>query len=267
MIQNVAPFYPKVRKMEFHFEGWRNAIHQVVLRSFTRRAIQIADCVVALSKSTKDLIEKDSGKTGIDYLYHGRDLDFSSEAPIPLGMPAKPFFLFVSSIYVYKGLEYLIEALCTFPELPPVVIIGKVFEPGYFNAMMELAERKGVKDRLIFVGDVKYRELPGWYAHALGLVFPSWCENCPNILIEAMTCGCPIVAMQTGPMPDICGEAAFYSKPFDGISLGEAMAKCSETSQNRRAKEMCLLRAQYFTWEEHCRKLLEFFEKARAKAC
>ena len=262
MVQNVAPLTPRVRRDLFRYEGWAEGLRMLMLQALTHDAVRRADQVISLSQATRALVARRCGGRDSAVLYHGIGERFHPGAARPGGAPPGPYFLYVSNIYVYKGLEYLVQALRVDPGLPPVVVVGKTFNQGYRRAMERLAERDGVGHRLIFQDHVAHQDLPGWYAHAEALVYPSWCENCPNILMEAMGCGCPVVGMWIGPMPEICGPGGIFVPAFDGWHLAKGMRHVLAPGIRDRLGRAGRGRAAQFTWERAVQDHLDVFRQA-----
>jgi glycosyltransferase involved in cell wall biosynthesis len=261
MVRNVAPFYPQVRQLLSRYEGRGKSLHMSVLRSLSCRAVRTADHVLYLSHATETLIETAVTRVRSSVLYHGVNPHFYRRTEPSPRIPRGDFFINVSNIYVYKGIEFLIQAMKFRPELPPVYLIGKALDLGYTKAMQEIIRRDGLCGRIIFQGDVPYDELPWWYSQARAMVYTSWCENCPNILLEAMACGCPIVAHRIGPMPEICGPAAVYARPFHGFSLSEAMHRVLNPEFSFPRQQAGIARARDFSRETSILRLLTAFEQ------
>lgn len=249
MIQNVAPLTPRVLYLLKKFEPVQKYLQMMLLQKLTLYAVRNSQKVIALSHATARLLQE--WHPGIEpaVLYHGIADVFNPDVPRPEQAGDQPYFLYVSNLYVYKGLEYLVEAMALNPDLPRVMIAGRVFDHGYMRHISGLIEKFGVKDRVIFLDLLEYRDLPGWYAHATAMIYTSWCENCPNILLEAMACGCPVVTMNTGPMPEICGEVGIYAEPFSADELATAMQRATEIDRNK-LREKLVARAAEFTWEK-----------------
>lgn len=262
MVRNVAPFYPQVKRKLFFYEGLRKGVHMLVLQFLTDWAVKNSDYIIYLSRATKKLIEKKNGPVPSRVLYHGVNQRFFSREERPEDAPKGDFFISVSNLYVYKGLEFLIDAMKELPELPPVLIIGKPLDLGYVDSMKKLIKKENLTDRIRFIGNIPYDELPKWYSHAKAMIYTSWCENCPNILLEAMACGCPVVAMDIGPMREICQEAAIYSRPFHAPSLGKAIKDVLAPEKNAELRKNAALRAKDFDWEKSISLLLGGFEEA-----
>jgi len=92
------------------------------------------------------------------------------------------------------------------------------------------------------------------------MVYSSWCENCPNILLESMGCSCPVVAMNIGPMPEICGESGYFATPLNGKSLAKAMKRSLEKSSNMEKRKLAKNRASKFTWKRAFEDHLKVFK-------
>ncbi len=249
MIQNVAPLTPRVLYLLKKFEPLQKYLQILLLQKLTLYALRNSQKVIALSHATARLLQEWQPGLAPAVLYHGIADVFNPDVPRPQQAGDRPYFLYVSNLYVYKGLEYLVEAMALNPELPRVMIAGRVFDHGYMRHISGLIENFGVKDRVIFLDSLEYRDLPGWYAHATAMIYTSWCENCPNILLEAMACGCPVVAMNTGPMPEICGETGIYAGPFAADKLAVAMQQALKLDR-KGLREKLLRRAAEFTWEK-----------------
>lgn len=259
MIQNIAPLTPRVFKLLKRFEPIYKSLQMLLLKGLSLFAIKNADQVISLSEATARLVKKLSNGTNSEVLYHGIAKTFHPDAPRPIKSGQEPYFLYVSNLYVYKGLEYIVEALQSDPELPKVFVAGSKFDKGYLNWVNQEAAKAGVENRLIFLDNIPYNDLPGWYANSLAMVYTSWCENCPNILLESMSCGCPVVSMKIGPMPEICGKTGFYAEPFNGKSLADAMNRAWKNSGSRGLSAQ--QRAANFTWENSMQRHREIFHK------
>lgn len=263
MIQNVAPVTPRVRKAMFKFEGIKKSLQMLLLQVLTLRALHKANHVISLSYATKKLLRKWVPGLKSSVLYHGINSIFNPNAARPTQAVEKDYFLYVSNLYIYKGVEYIVDALAYDKTLPSVYIAGTEFNLNYMHTVKEKAKNKGVQDRIIFLGSVPYEDLPGWYSHAKAMVYTSWCENCPNILLEAMGCSCPIVAMDIGPMPEICGEAGYFAKPFDGKSLAKAMRRSIESPDKLEKREFAKKRAKEFTWAKAIEDHVKVFKSIK----
>jgi glycosyltransferase involved in cell wall biosynthesis len=86
-----------------------------------------------------------------------------------------------------------------------------------------LAIAAGVDNRVIDLGFVLQEDLPALYSSAALMVFPSLFEGFGYPLVEAMACGCPIVAANTTSIPEITNGAALLFDPFDPEAIANAI--------------------------------------------
>ncbi len=261
MIQNVAPLTPKVLYLLKKFESVGKYAQMLLLQKLTAYAIRNSNSIIALSKNSTELIKSLVPASRPDVAYHGMDSLFSPSAGRPEAAGTGPYFFFVSGLYVYKGLELLVDAIGRDPELPHMFIAGKAYDSGYFEFIRKKISDQNLNARITFLDAVHYKDLPGWYAHATAMVSTSWCESSSIILLEAMACGCPVVAMNTGPMPEICGEAGLYARPFDASSLASAMKMATQLDRNA-VREKLMKRAAEFTWEKSMKQHARIFANA-----
>lgn len=233
MIQNVAPITPKVLTMLLKYEGIKKFLQMLSNSFLTIFATLFSHKTIVLSFATKALIKKYVPFSEPEVLYHGVNVkDFSHMASKPIKAGKEPYYIYVSNLYVYKGLEYLIDAYKHNNQLPKTFVAGHEFDSSYMNYIKGSIAANKLGEKIIFLNSVSQNELAGWYANSIGMVYTSWCENCPNILLEAKACGCLIVAMDIGPMPELCNGQEIIVKAFDGLALAKGMEKAIEIKKS-----------------------------------
>jgi len=273
MIQTVAPFdFEMIKKQNIYY--W---LKFNLLRILTSLSIKKARNVIFISdKAKKELshyYKLHDSKTFL--IYHGKselfkpDLDSSRLMEIKQKYGLDEFILYVSNIYKYKNFLELILAFSLIkdkinPNLK-LVLVGKNFDDQYTESLKTFVINEGMEDRIIFYGHIPYEELPYFYAMCRLFLYPSTCENCPNILIEAMACGAPILASNIEPMPEICHDAAIYFNPFSPQDIAEKIQTVlSNNILLQELKQRSLERVSHFSWEETARKTLRVLEGVNA---
>jgi glycosyltransferase involved in cell wall biosynthesis len=154
----------------------------------------------------------------------------ASDGPAAAGASGD-YALVVGSLNARKNLQAAITAFrrAAVPGLRLVVAGegGDVFQP------VDL-EQGGSTD-VVFAGAVSDVELVRLYKGARLLLFPSLYEGFGMPPIEAMTCGCPVVAARAASMPEVCGEAAYYFDPRDVDEMAAAIATVANDGEMRDA--------------------------------
>lgn len=131
------------------------------------------------------------------------------EARAQLGLPADGRLLVtVAHLGPRKGHREVIEALRLLPRDVRLVLVGGDPAGGANErALKSLARRTGVADRVILAGPQPYDRIPLYFAACDASVLASYREGCPNVVLESLACGRPVVATDVGAVPDLIDEA------------------------------------------------------------
>jgi teichuronic acid biosynthesis glycosyltransferase TuaC len=177
-----------------------------------------------------------------------------ADARASLGWPPLPTLLSVGHLVGLKGHHIAIEALTRLPGYR-LAIIGT---GGEWQALEGLANRIGVAARVMFCGSVPQAELSRYYSAADVLLLCSSREGWPNVLLESMACGTPVVATPVGGTPEIVTtpEAGRLALDRTGAAFAAAieqlMASYPPSDAVRRY-------AERFGWAETTRGQIDLF--------
>jgi glycosyltransferase involved in cell wall biosynthesis len=163
----------------------------------------------------------------------------------------QPYVLLVSHLYRYKQVLECVSGFRRWVEphhdVDLVVAGGHVEEP-YSSDVRSAAAPAG--DRIRLLGAVSAGPLGALYRRATAFVFPSRCENCPNILLEAMAYGLPIACADVPPMRELAADTALYFEPRDPAGMGLAIRSLLEDPpMATRLGDAARTRAEQYTWE------------------
>jgi glycosyltransferase involved in cell wall biosynthesis len=180
---------------------------------------------------------------------------------------ADPFVLFVGHLFPNKNLGNLLRAFQLISRKIPhklVIVGGRRWK---FKHDLALIEGLKLEDRVQVLGFVPRRDLTLLYNMASCFAFPSLYESFGLAQLEAMACGCPVVASRTGALPEVAGDAAVFCNPHDPGSIGDAIVKLANDPKLRQEQVVRgLARARQFTWEQCARETLKALEAAAARA-
>ena len=177
-----------------------------------------------------------------------------------LAVASNRYFLVVGGGSVNKNLSVVAQALMASPMLGghALVAVGgrskAVFAAGD-------SEPSAAASRVLDAGAVTDAQLKALYRHAACLVFVSSYEGFGLPPLEAMACGCPVVASTNAAVPEVCGDAALYADPTSVAQVQEAMEiVVSDSATRSRLIEAGRARVRVFTWQHAASQLLALIQ-------
>lgn len=109
-------------------------------------------------------------------------------------------------------------------------------------------------------GYVEEIDLPAIYSMAEVLVYPSIYEGFGLPPLEAMACGCPVIASNTSSLPEVVGDAGILINPYDVEALKQAILSVIRDDALRNLlRDRGLERAKMFSWEKTAKEVLKCF--------
>ncbi|MBU6257214.1 MAG: glycosyltransferase family 4 protein [Burkholderiales bacterium] len=180
-----------------------------------------------------------------------------------LGIGGAPVLLTVGNLHEYKGQRIAVDALAWLRRDHPearLLIVGAGPDEAALRARVDAA---GLANAVRFVGTVPNAELARWYSAADLLVLASSREGWPNVLLESMACGTPVVASAVGGVPEIVAapEAGIVVDQREAAEFGAAIKHLLEAPPARAAVRAY---AERHGWEVTSRAQLALFDTLAA---
>ena len=136
---------------------------------------------------------------------------------------ARDYVLFVSTIEPRKDHLTLLRAIARVPHAPLLVLAGGVgWRCNSILREIRVAEDAG---RVKYVGRVDDDWLPALYSAATISVYPSVDEGFGLPVLEAMSCGCPVLCSDSSSLPEVGGDAACYFRTGDSEDLARRLTE------------------------------------------
>jgi glycosyltransferase involved in cell wall biosynthesis len=125
-----------------------------------------------------------------------------------LGVPAdERVVLFVGWLSEQKGVPQLLDAIAILNQRDGGRWHAALIGEGYMEADLRRQARDlHIAENIRFLGPLQPEQIAAWMAAADLFCLPSETEGCPNVILEALSCGCPVVATSVGGAPELVDE-------------------------------------------------------------
>ncbi len=231
-------------------------------------ALNGANKVIAVSKGLKEKIAGigvSEDKIALLYngintkLFHPLDLQACrEELNIPKG---KKVILYAGNFVQGKGIEHLIEAfLQKFGNSPEYFLCltgGGILK----KKLVRKVNAGGMKDNVLFVDRLSHDKMPVLMNACDVFCLPSLNEGCPNVILEAMACGKPVVGSNVGGIPELitAGKTGLLTKPADPASLAQVLENAVHKNWDAAAIRASV---EKLSWEENALTLKKILEES-----
>ncbi|WP_456406392.1 glycosyltransferase family 4 protein [Thiolapillus sp.] len=233
-----------------HIEAWGNEVAGVVSVS------------VDLKKKMQRMGIQESK---IHVIYNG--INHQRFHPLPqtqarkaLSLDDSRIILYVGNLKKEKGCLDLLEAYIDLAHEQPDLKLYVAGTGAMSKAMMQRSQEAGMKNRIFLLGKVDHAALNHWYNAADLVCLPSYNEGVPNVLLEAMACGTPVVATRVGGIPEVV--TADTGILVESGNVGELKAKLDTALKQQWNAEHIHQYTKKFSWNENIRQMLDMFNNA-----
>jgi teichuronic acid biosynthesis glycosyltransferase TuaC len=203
------PFVLTVRGSDLNVLARRGA-----RRGRIRTVLSEAAAVIAVSESLKSQVRALTGRAD-DVRVIRNGVDLSAFPRIERGLarerldwPREAYgILFVGHLEPVKGPDILVDALAILMAQTDKPVFACVVGAGSMKTRLEAeVVRNGLEGRIRFVGARQQTELPLFFNAADVLCLSSRNEGCPNVVLEAFSCGVPVAATAVGGVPELIDQ-------------------------------------------------------------
>ena len=172
-----------------------------------------------------------------------------------------PCILHVSNFEPAKNISSILKAFYKARKMGlPHTLIMVGYGPDFKKAL-RIAEELGLKGKVVFTGHLE-EDLPKLYNISDMLIFPSLYEGFGFPLLEAMSCGTPVITSNIYAMPEIVKDSALLVNPLDidDIARGICELAFNEDLRKELAKKG-MERAKFFSWRRCAEEHMKLYEE------
>jgi glycosyltransferase involved in cell wall biosynthesis len=232
-----------------------------------------ADAVVAISEYTKRTLVEALGlpEERIEVVYPGVDHERFRPVAVPPAFRARyglgeegQTVLYVGSEDPRKNLGTLVQAFARVKAAHPGAKLVKVGAPHVQEGRQKLlaqVKHLGLEEEVLILDSVPDGDLPLFYNAADLLALPSRYEGFGLPVLEAMTCGTPVICSDAASLPEVAGGAAWLVEPGDVDGWAGAIGTLLEDSDRwGELRQAGLERARAFSWAKAGRKMVDVYQ-------
>jgi glycosyltransferase involved in cell wall biosynthesis len=181
-----------------------------------------------------------------------------------------PFIMYTGGIDYRKNIEGLIEAYAALPGAMrrqyQLAVVCSIRDPDRVR-LQRLAARLGLAETdLVLTGYVSDDDLVALYNCTALFVFPSLHEGFGLPVLEAMSCGAPVIGANTSSIPEVIGRADAMFDPTNVSAMTAAMARVlGEPAFSQVLRQHGPAQAQLFSWDATAQRAIEAFAETHAR--
>jgi len=258
---SVCPFVMTIHDLiHLKISGEGGGFKRLYYEKFLKPALLRAFRVLTVSEFSRNELLEWSGLSPDRVIVTGNGVgpEFAPEGP--RWDPGYPYFLYVGNHKPHKNLDMLLTAFSQ-ARLPTPFRLVMTGTPD--PVMIGRLGRLNHGNKVVFQGLIGEKNLPSVYRGAKALLFPSFYEGFGLPVLEAMSCGVPVIASRIPAVEEVAGDAAFLVHPEQIEDWKRGMEKVAEDREfqktlGTRGRE----RAGLFSWEKTAEKVRQVIRSA-----
>lgn len=243
-----VPCIVGARGSDIHVRSGINAL-------MTRRTIAGADRLLTVSEAMRRaaIAQYAADPAHVQTIINGFDTDVFHPRPqavmrAQLGIAADArVILYVGRFVETKGMRELIEAFARLSARDPRLQLALVGDGVMREQLVALIGERGLANRVLMPGGFGPAKVAEWISAADVLTLPSWSEGYPNVVVEAIACGRPVVATDVGGTREIVdARSGILIPPRDA----EALERALDDALSRSWDHAAIATAMRRSWDD-----------------
>ncbi|MEM6312676.1 MAG: glycosyltransferase family 4 protein [Planctomycetota bacterium] len=215
--------------------------------------------IACLSQRQADEARQHYATQRLHVVHHGIDLDrFDPDAVEPANLPgaARPTVLFVAQNFRWKRLGFALEVIARCSTRPRLAVVGR----DDAKPFRKQAERLGIDERVIFVGEVA--DTAPYHAAADALILPTLDEPFGLVVLESIAMGNPVVLYETAGAAEIVNDGAtgrVLSDPHGVAAWARELDIVLDANNDHHTH--CLAQRPALAFDRHVDRLIDLYRQ------
>ena len=257
---------------------WYQKFGNIYRRLVVPRVVHISKKIITVSEFEKDRIRNYFGYPEDDNtlvaVYNGvsdyfKKIDDKKElkrVKQKYNLPDE-FFFFLGNTDPKKNTKGVLKAYSDFLKRndKKITLVMLDYDKEALKKLLNEIDDKELINHIFLTGYVINTDLPAIYNLCKIFLYPSLRESFGIPVIEAMSCGTPVITSNTSSMPEISGGAAYIIDPFNTLEITKAIEKIlSDENLRNDLINKGLKRAKKFSWRAMAENVLKLYEEVYA---
>lgn len=212
--------------------------------------INRADSIICISEYSKNdvLFYCEIKNKPLHVIHNGTNTLTRPELLQKSYTPVNPFIFSLGTIMPKKNFHTLLPLVQDIQNME-LVIAGRIDDAGYYQSILDAAEKMGISKKIKLVGPVSESEKSWYFNHCCAFAFPSTAEGFGLPVTEAMSVGKPLFLSDKTALPEIGGDVAFYFENFSAAHMKETFATGMNQYTRFKMQDEIIKKGKEYDWD------------------
>ena len=187
-----------------------------------------AQSILSVSHALKDkMVHHGIEPKKVSVIYNGVDHELFNLPSVEVSAVNRQYLLFIGNLKDTKGVVELMESFAQVSKNHKDLVLIVVGSGPMAEKLREMRNSLKIANRVKFVGTLDHHTMTPLIQSAKAVCLPSYAEGVPNVLLEAMACGTPVVSTNVGGIPEVVHEGinGFLAPAKDSKAFAVAIEK------------------------------------------
>jgi glycosyltransferase involved in cell wall biosynthesis len=222
-------------------------------------AFKKATFVTGKSQALVTAIHSHTSRVNAEVVYNGVDFESFTLRSSPVFISAEIKLVFIGSVIKTKGIFELIDAIALLKKQNCTINLNLLGAGAQMKDLEERITQLGVADSVNLVGPIPHDSLMSFIHDSDALILPSYREGVPNVVMESLSTGTPVIVTKVGGIPEVVQENTngVFINALSGEGVKEAILKAKNTEWQSDAIRASISHLTWANTAQHIQSLLE----------